>query len=486
MSSVLWTVALLATGSAKAAQINVQPGDDVGGLTQSLRAGDVIIFQDGVHEITDSLSWFEAIGTAEQPIEIKSALEAKPILRLMEGSQILRIEASAHMHISGLIFEGGAGWEEGGYSGIRILNSSSITLDNIEVRQVQSTALRIDGDCTGLSVTNSQLHTTFDGHGFEVGCGDAGCFVTDSVFSNNWIHDIGGESAGGLRLLHGSQGITVTGNIIHDIGDDGVYIGSAENGAVNVFSGNAIWAVVDDGLVIEGASRVHNNIIAQTGEYGIYLYNGDRDTLDDLAISHNTIVETGLEGMRLNDIYARDSIRIANNVVANPTGRGLRFDSAWDEYSAPSTAYLRNNVVSGLVEHLPEDMYEAGIIPGGGFADFEDAAMLDFYPSGESLVVNAGDASGESFVPEFDFNGLPREGDAPDAGAFEWDGLGNPAGALVPGFKAPPTATSGAARDVSTGCCGKEKTEEGQGTQAAILLPLLLVAGLRRRRREDD
>jgi hypothetical protein len=482
MHSVLWIFGALTSGTASAAQINVQPGDDVGGLTQSLRAGDAIIFQDGVHVITDSLSWFEAVGTADQPIEIKSAPDAKPILRMMEGWQILHIEDSAHMNISGLTFEGGTGWEDAGFSGVRIENSSNITLDNIEVRQVAGTALRIDGDCSGLLIANSQLHTTFEGHGLEVGCSDASCFVTDSVISGNWIHDIGGESSGGLRLLHGSQGIAVTDNNIHDIGDDGAYLGSAENGVVNVFTGNAIWAVLDDGLVVEGASRVHNNIVAHTGEYGIYTVNGSRDTLDDVAITHNTVVETGAEGLRLNDVYARDSIRIANNAVANPTGRGLRFDSNWDEYSAPSTVYMRNNVVSGLVEYLPEEMYEGGIVPGGGFADFEDAPILDFYPSGDSLLVNAGDPASESFVPEFDFNGLPREGDQPDAGAFEWDGLGNPAGALEPGFKSAPEASSGATYDVSTGgCCGKNKTADDEGTQAAILLPLLLLAGFRRR-----
>ncbi len=48
-----------------------------------------------------------------------------------------------------------------------------------------------------------------------------------------------------------------------------------------------------------------------------------------------------------------------------------------------------------------------------------DPALWDFHPSPNSTLLGAGDPDG--FVPTVDFDGVARDGSAPDVGAYEYD-----------------------------------------------------------------
>ncbi len=468
----------LAALPARAAEVEVQPGDDLYALTGSLRAGDVVVFADGVYDLDGTLTWDGFEGTVDQPIELRAAPDATPILRQISGGWIVDLRNSQNVIVRGLVLEGGEGWETLGFNGMRVDSSTNVTVTDLEIRQVQYTGIYVGGDCSAIQVRHNHIHTSAEGHGIEVGCWDAGCFVQDSVFADNWIHDLVGDGSDGIRLLNGSQGNQVVDNMIHDIGDDGAYLGSTESGAANTFEGNGIWNIVDTGLYIEGASTVRNNVIARVGGYGIATNNGDRDDLDDVVITHNTVVEAGSDAVYLGDVYFRSGIVVANNAVANPIGYGLRYSNEWDDTSPPTANILRNNVVTGVVRDLPADLLDAAVIPGGGFADFADPDLLDYYPKGTATVVNAGDPSADSFVPAVDFNGVDREGNQPDAGAYEWDGDGNPGTPLQPGFKGAAAAGGAGQHDVGGGCC----KGRGEGKSAILVLPLLALAGVRRRR----
>lgn len=466
-------------GAARAAEVTVQPGDDLYSLTESLGAGDVIVFEDGVYELEGTLRWAGFAGTVDQPVELRAAPGAVPILRQIQKDawNILEISDSQNVIVRGLVLEGGPGWESLNFNGMYLSTVSDVTITEVEIRQVQHTAMYVGGDCNNVQIRGNQLHTTAEGHAIEVGCWDAGCFVQNSVIADNWIHDLVGEGSDAIRLLNGSQGNQILDNVIHDVGDDGVYLGSTESGAPNVFEGNAVWNVVDVGVYVEGSSTLRNNVIARVGGRGIQTNNGDRDDLDNVIIAHNTVAETGDDALNLEDVFFRSGIVVTNNVLANPTGYGLRYAEDWTEYDV-TTNVLRNNVVTGLVRSLPEPLWDAAVVSGGGLTDFVDAEALDYYPVGTSVVVNAGDPAADSYVPELDFNGLPREGDQPDAGAYEWDGDGNPGAPLTPGFKAAADPNATGSHDVGGGCC--KKGDEGQ---AVLVLPLLALAGARRRRR---
>lgn len=467
------------TRSAGAAEVTVQPGDDLYSLTESLGAGDVIVFEDGVYELQGTLNWSGFAGTVDQPVELRAAPDAVPILRQMQQDSwnILSISESQNVIVRGLVLEGGPGWESLNFNGLSLDTVSDVTITDMEIRQVQHTGLRLSGDCNNVQIRGNQIHTLAEGEAIEVGCWDASCFVQNSVIANNWIHDLVGEGSDGINLLNGSQGNQILDNVIHDVGDDGVYLASTESGAPNVFEGNAVWNVFDVGLYIEGSSTIRNNVIAKVGGRGIQTNNGDRDDLDDVIISHNTIADTGSDAMYLEDVFFRSGIVVTNNVLANPTGLGLRYTDEWQDYDVTANV-LRNNVVTGLVQNIPEAMLATAILPGGGLTDFSNPDALDYYPVGTAVLVNAGDPSADSWVPELDFNGLPREGDQPDAGAYEWDGDGNPGDPLTPGFKGTADAGSTGTHDVGGGCCSKD----GDEGQAFLVMPLLALAGLRRRR----
>ena len=191
------------------------------------------------------------------------------------------------------------------------------------------------------------------------------------------------------------------------------------------------------------------------------------------------------DAVQLSDWFFRSGMVFTNNVLANPTGYGFDYDDDFTEYDS-TTNYISNNVVTGLVEGYDPLLYPNWVLPGGGFADFVDVENWDFYPSSTALLINVADPSGQAWVPLTDFNGAPRDGAAPDVGAYEWDGEGNPGWTVQEGFKELGFEGGGDSHDVgSGGCCGGGKKQEVEEEDAAalILLPFLTLGWVRRRRR---
>lgn len=466
--------------TAHAGTVTLSPGDDVASKTQGLGPGDTIVFTGGVYEIDETLRW-EAPGTAEQPIVIQGRLEGTEVILRSTGSgPIAELRDSSHVVVRNITFEGADGWEELGQSGFRIRESSDVTFEGNRIRRTQYTGLTISGNTSNLTVVRNRIQQTVDGSGIQVGCGDASCWMQDSLVAENLIHDLGGDYITGIRLEPGTQNVEVRDNVLFRIGTedgcDGIFTSSTESGPPNRIHGNAIWDVTDDGIWIEGAAVVRNNIVHLTGGVGIGSRNTDRDALSNLVVSHNTVVLTEDWSIWLEHWFHRDGMVFANNLVANPTGRALRYVDSWDEGDS-STNHLSTNHVTGLVDGLDAELFPGAVVPGAGLADFMDPEILDFYPVTHSDVVNGGDPSGESWVPERDFNGTPRQGDAPDVGAYEWNGPGNPGWALQEGFKQLQTEDRGSV-EVSRGCC-KKKDEP---SEALIVVPFGLLWALRRRR----
>ena len=119
-----------------------------------------------------------------------------------------------------------------------------------------------------------------------------------------------------------------------------------------------------------------------------------------------------------------------------------------------------------------------GYVAGGGFDDFVDPEGWDLYPTGDSHLKDAADPSGDTWVPELDFKGAPRQGNAPDVGAYEYVGEGNPGWAIREAFKET-GYSAGAGEEVGGGCCG----DKGKSEAGLLLLPMLGLGALRRRRR---
>ena len=93
------------------------------------------------------------------------------------------------------------------------------------------------------------------------------------------------------------------------------------------------------------------------------------------------------------------------------------------------------------------------------------------------MLLNTADPSGEHYIPEIDFNGVPRDGAAPEIGAYEWDGANNPGWQIREGFKTYDLDSNVSEEVVSEGCCANNDSPE----KALVLLPILLLAHRRRR-----
>lgn len=462
---------------ALAADVSIGVGDDIAALTSSLRPGDRVLFAPGTYDLEGTITWI-GLGTEEEPITIKPNGDGEVLFNNISGGYGIRVQDSAFISIEGITIVGSI--DDYGYangSGIEIENSSDITLITSVFKDLGGDGIRIDGDCRNLLIEGNEVANLENGTGISIGCGDASCWLQDSTITGNLVHDV---RYSGIYMQPGTQNVTVTDNNIFRV-ERGVYLPPTELGPTNVFEGNAIWQTENDGIDVRGTAIVRNNIVFEIGGDGIYTNDDDYgNDLVDTVISHNTVARTDGYGANLDDAYNVQGFVFANNVIANPTGLGLDWNDDF-KYSGETTNYISTNVVTGLVDGFSLLDRPTFVVAGGGYSDFENAENFDFYPRQGSTIVDRGDAAGEAYIPEFDFNGLPRQGNAPDVGAYEWDGSGNPGWVIAEGFKETDAVGNSNRADLGGGCCGGNDS----GEQAFLFLPIAgLAVGWRRRKRK--
>ncbi|MEZ4238575.1 MAG: right-handed parallel beta-helix repeat-containing protein [Myxococcota bacterium] len=480
---------LLVGVPALAASVTLSPGDDIGSLTSSLQPGDVVTFNGGTYELEGTVYW-TGVGSEDAPITLKAAAGAPVVLKNNGGGWVAQLVDSSYVVVSGLSFSGGGGddLQDRGPSGLYVRDSDTVRIEDCTVEDVWGTALRLDGNLNNLVVRHNELSNTGDGSGIYVGCGSAECWMQDSLVEFNLVHDIQGS---GIYLSRGTQNVRVQHNVVFRIRDDGLATRATEFGPQNVLYGNAVWQVEDDGIFVDGPALVQNNLVFEVGGDG--LYSRDEDgSLFDVQISHNTFARTDGWGARLDDWYDKDGLVFANNAIANPTGLGVYWDDQhYDDngYGTTTTAsgedtsnYIANNVVTGFVDGFEEILRPTFVVPGGGVADFESIDDFDFYPTSNSTLRDAGTPDGQAYIPQEDFNGTARDGESPDAGAYEYDGNGNPGWVVAETFKDYTPNEGRNASNISGGCCGNKKGTP-DGSTAAMFLPLGLGVLARRRRR---
>jgi hypothetical protein len=458
---------------AGAADLSLSPGDDLVTLMSGLAPGDTVQLAAGDYVIENTIHLNELAGTEGSPIIVRASGEGAPVIKRVGGGRVFQINTSSHVRLIDLEITGGDGWEEVDNEGIHIGGGSSdIVIRGLNIHHIRGSGIRVGGDVSNLSVTDVHIHDNPTGFGISAGCGDGSCWLQDSLLANNWIHDLGDEYAVGIQLRRGAQGNRILDNVIHGLVHRGIEVLSTGQGERNVIERNAIWNVGRDGIYVGGSALVRNNVVFDAGRNGIVSNDDLADDYDDVVISFNTVVGTGEDGIEFWDWAGHTGMVLANNVVSNPTGYAMesQFEVHYDE-----NAYISGNVVTGLVRGLEE--LRGHFVPGNGASDFMDAPGWDYYPSSGSALLDQADPSGEAFIPEVDFNGLPREGDTPDVGAYEVSARSNPGWLLREGFK---EDTVAALIDEEIGGC--DCGDDTGGAGAAFLLPFLMLGGLRRRR----
>ena len=471
-----WAVlAWVVTGSAHAVEVELEPGADIRTLTSAIEPGDQFIFGDGEYVLDDT--WVvQAEGTEDKKVVFRAAENAEPIIRLTTaGSRVLLLRNSSHVEVRGLRFTMDDERYEAGGNGIRIDNSSDITVENGWIRHTGNSSIALGGDNARITVRDMELSDTRAGYGIYAGCWDAACWTQESTFEHLLIHDLKNVEENlrydGIHIAPGGQGNTIRENVIFDVNRIGIITYSTEAGPQNIIENNVVWGSGGSGLWIGGAALVRNNVVFQTGQYGLYTEN-HRDKLENLVVAFNTFVDTGSAAVRIEDWAGRRGMVFANNLLVNPVGQATDItDDDIDE-----GVYISTNVASGLVTGLDPEL--GHFVVGGAYTDFEDFTNWDFYPAGNAVGRSNGDGSAEAYVPTIDFNGFERNGENPTVGAYEYVGNGNPGWLIAEDFKVfedrrfDPTA--------KTGCC---KKETGSVEASFVALPLMLGGALWRRRR---
>ena len=465
------TLALLFAGSAQAVTVELEPGADVASLTAAMGPGDSFIFHAGTYELPGPLTWV-GVGTEVDPIHITDAGDGEVILRLMAGGHIVRLNDSAFVNVDNLTLEGDdTHYQENGFTGLVINNSADISVSNMVVRHVGSHGFVFANDNQRLSITENDLSDMRTGVGMSAGCGNASCWMSDSVIANNLVHDVIGDRRYGIELLPGCQGNTIANNVVFNVTGIGIGVSTTEFGPANQVVGNVVWDATNTGIRTAGASVVRNNIVFRIEGNGIRASNQFADSLQDVVISHNTVVDTTDYGIRIESWEGKTGMVLTNNAIANPTGRAFSVDE--DEFDEGN--YISGNVMTGLVDRL--DALMGHFSPGLGYGDFEDPAAWDFYPTPSSSLLGMGDPAADAWVPEVDFSDFARDGSGPDVGAYEYVGDGNPGWIVQEDFKGDAELPT-VGEDVGGGCCGDKGSDAG-----VFLWPLLGLFALRRRRR---
>ena len=457
-------------GAALAASVTLNPGDDVASLTSSLGPGDEVVFNEGVYELESRITWSEVLGTESSPVTIRG--EGEVVIEMVgTDKRLLVLQDSSWVSLSNLSLRGGEAWQDNNTTAIEINGGDNISVQDCLVEQFMGLGVYIHGDTSELAIVGNEIREMGDNTAIYAGCGDASCWMQDSLIELNWIHGLQGHNDYAVYIDHGGQGNAVLDNVIYDGAYRGILVRSTEFGEPNVVEGNAIWGLEHTALYAQGAAVVRNNLVFNTGSVGLRASDPGRGTYSDLVFSHNTVVDTGEYGIQIEDWAGASGMVLANNAVSNPTGYAMYAPT--DEIDEDN--FVVGNVATGLVQGF--DHLAGHFEAGGGDRDFVDAPGWDFYPSSDSYLLGAGETSGSAWVPETDFNGAPRDGAGPDVGAYERVSEDNPGWAIQEGFKEPGYDAGPELEDVGGGCC----SEDGSGAQAALVLPLL-VFGLRRRR----
>ena len=414
-------VALLgATAAAQPALVEVTPSSDLRAAIAALSPGDSLVLRGGTYQFSTRFA-VTAVGTASQPITIAGkAGETAIILMTTDTQNVMEVDGSSYLVLRNLKVTGGS-------HGIRLMNSSFITLEDNEIYETGDVALSANsgGTYQGLVIRHNHIHhTNGTGEGMYLGCNNNGCRIANSVIELNYIHHTNRatvEQGDGIEVKEGSYGNVIRNNVVHDTNYPGIITYSTVgNGPANIIEGNVIWNNNDYGIQVAADAVVRNNIILGPG--GIGLQSHQSGSPANLILAHNTIIGSSIE---VRNVVG--SVVVANNAVYNNSGAAIQLISG-----NLSLVTVAGNVGAGGISGA-----SSGFVTGNGIAtdfvagNYNGAPPVDLFPTAGSALRAGGSAS---YVTTTDFNGTPRNGVA-DAGAYSYQPGGNPGWTLATGFK---------------------------------------------------
>lgn len=389
-------------------------------LANVLQPGDELVLNDGVYA-QGCARRLTINGTAAQPIVIRAAAGASPLITRPEDSGCCHnnIELSgSHFEIRGLRFQYGS-------IGVRFLSSDHIVFEGNEIFDTRNNALSMNsGDTDSHILRDNHIHDAglgsgnTEGEGMYIGCHSGNCVASNHLIEDNYIHHLRGTSSGGndgIELKYRSFGNTVRGNLIHD-----TTIGTAYPcifayghgaGAPNVIENNLVYNC-GEAILVTADAIVRNNIVLSSLSHGIHArQQNPAPSVRNVSILNNTVYGTHPTCVQLRWSGA-SNVTFANNAVYCGSSTAMNVSGADD-------ATLASNVVRGGMSGVAVD--GAAFIAGASAASvFRDPASQDFSLLPGADLIDAGETMLTN-LPALDYAGNARvSGVAIDVGAYEF------------------------------------------------------------------
>ena len=458
----------------------IEPGTPtVTGTEIGVMPGDTVCVRGGAREF---LRLYDFVGSPDQWIEVRNCEGVVEIDNddrgyglTMDGSRYVRITGTGDdAHTYGFRIRASRDGPDYSASGVVVAGlSSDYELDHMEVYEA------------GFAGFNLKTEPTCDGSA------NLGNFVQyDTRVHHNWIHDTVGEGIyfgstgyGGRDYQcdgqtvtlypHEHHGADIHHNLIERTGWDGMQVGVTP---VDCY----VWANTirdvglegvefqQQGMQIGGASacEIWANRLERGPTNGIFIL-----TAADTNVHDNLVVDFASSGIYANTNQLPELDGVAYRFVHNTVLRSGRFGIAvFGPNLGPSIGW--NNIV---LESAEADLAAAGDVDFDAQANltdmsigdlgFVDPDIGDFHLEPDSPAIEAGVAASD--YSSHDLDGVERDVDAPDVGAFEYTTEPPPSGE-----EAGSTSTStGGGSSSSSGGSGSGSgggSEEGETGDAGI------------------
>jgi MYXO-CTERM domain-containing protein len=437
----------IATGlvaqTARAASVEVGPGDGVEAAMNALKPGDELVLRGGTYTLTDA--WHVTIrGTEQAPIVVRAKDGELPKLNRPGIDQnIIDFDDVQYLEVRGIQFSGGS-------AGLRFITANFVTVQGCEIFGTDDAALTANsgGDYQGLQILNNHIHDTgATGEGMYIGCNSNGCRVHHSVFAGNHIHHTNGPTVtqgDGIEIKEGSYDNVVRDNVIHDTGYPCILTYSTVgNGGPNIIERNVMWNCGDHAIQSAADVIIRNNIILGSAAHGIANQPHQAGTPSNIQILHNTIIQPTGDAIASTGITG--SVVIANNAVYSKQGNAIRVAGTLGQ------VVVAGNVGVGSLSGVSSGLATGDIATDFVAALFSGAPPNDVFPKTGSKLIGAGDSQR---VVSDDFNGAARNGVA-DVGAYAFGAGTNPGWTIAAAFKnatpVPDGGSGGAGGSTGTG-----------------------------------
>jgi hypothetical protein len=426
LASSLAALAVIAAARSASAEVKeITPADNLIQAVSALLPGDELVLAGGTYDIPQYFA-ITVNGTAAAPIVIRAKDGEVPVITRPDGNQnTVNIVNSTYLVLRGLEVKGGS-------HGVRINNSSFVTIEGCHIHDTGDVALSANipgAKYEGLRLLRNHIHdTNGTGEGMYLGCNSNGCQMYNSLIEGNYIHHTNAptvDQGDGIEIKEGSYNNIVRDNVIHDTKYPClITYSTVGNGGPNILERNLLWACGDHAIQSAADARIRNNIILGAAVDGIRNQPHQSGAPSNLEIVHNTILAPQNNAIRSDGIVG--SVLIANNAVYAQGGSAIRVGGNL------GALVVAGNVGQGGIQGVATG-YKDGSGLGMDFvaASFNNNVPNDVFPSAGSVLVDAGDAA---HVASDDFNGTARQG-AADVGAYKANPGGNPGWVLQAGFK---------------------------------------------------